>query len=135
ESIKDLDKVFTKIERIDSQGKYKEDHKEIEKAVQKLKESFKEASKLFDYSKTVKDTDYAIIDKANNKLDEAKRIWKPVFNKLKAEANGGSTTTSTTSGTSSSNSPSLSSGNKVKTYSTQDKTGIFKGKIDTPDED
>ena len=27
------------------------------------------------------------------------------------------------------------SGNTVKTYSTQDKTGIFKGKIDTPDED
>ncbi|MBL2347107.1 DUF3994 domain-containing protein, partial [Klebsiella pneumoniae] len=86
------------------------------KAVQKLKESFKEVSKLFDYSKTLKDTDDAIIDKANNKLDEAKRIWKPVFNKLKAEAKGGSTTTSTTSGTSSSNSPSLSSGNTVKTY-------------------
>ncbi|MGG8396202.1 DUF3994 domain-containing protein [Bacillus cereus] len=135
DSIKDLDKVFNKIERIDAPGKYKEDHKEIVKAVQKLKESFKEVSKLFDYSKTLKDTDDAIIDKANNKLDEAKRIWKPVFNKLKAEAKGGSTTTSTTSGTSSSNSPSLSSGNTVKTYSTQDKTGIFKGKIDTPDED
>ncbi|HCX48462.1 MAG TPA: hypothetical protein DG757_05375, partial [Bacillus sp. (in: Bacteria)] len=76
DSIKDLDKVFNKIERIDAPGKYKEDHKEIVKAVQKLKESFKEVSKLFDYSKTLKDTDDAIIDKANNKLDEAKRIWK-----------------------------------------------------------
>ena len=34
DSIKDLDKVFNKIERIDAPGKYKEDHKEIVKAVQ-----------------------------------------------------------------------------------------------------
>ena len=40
DSIKDLDKVFNKIERIDAPGKYKEDHKEIVKAVQKLKRIF-----------------------------------------------------------------------------------------------
>ena len=108
----------------------KADHKEIVKSVQKLRESFKEIEQLFDYSKTPKDSNDVIIDKANNKLDEAKRIWTPIFDKLKAEANGGSTTSTT----SSSDKPSLASGNEVKTYSSQAKTGIFKGQIDTPDE-
>nr|WP_141552145.1 MULTISPECIES: DUF3994 domain-containing protein [Bacillus cereus group] len=130
DSIKDLDKVFDKLERIDAPGKYKADHKEIVKSVQKLRESFKEIEQLFDYSKTPKDSNDVIIDKANNKLDEAKRIWTPIFDKLKAEANGGSTTSTT----SSSDKPSLASGNEVKTYSSQAKTGIFKGQIDTPDE-
>ncbi|EJQ37390.1 hypothetical protein IEE_05322 [Bacillus cereus BAG5X1-1] len=133
DSIKDLDKVFDKLERIDAPGKYKEDHKEIVKAVQKLRETFKEIEQLFDYSKTPKDTDDVIVDKANNKLDEAKRIWTPIFNKLKAEAKGGSTTSTTSDSSSSSDKPSLSSGNQVKTYDSQAKTGIFKGQIDTPD--
>ena len=134
DSIKDLDKVFDKLERIDAPGKYKADHKEIVKSVQKLRESFKEIEQLFDYSKTPKDSNDVIIDKANNKLDEAKRIWTPIFDKLKAEANGGSTTSTTSSSSSSSDKPSLASGNEVKTYSSQAKTGIFKGQIDTPDE-
>lgn len=134
DSIKDLDKVFDKLERIDAPGKYKADHKEIVKSVQKLRESFKEIEQLFDYSKTPKDSNDVIIDKANNKLDEAKRIWTPIFDKLKAEANGGSTTSTTSSSSNSSDKPSLASGNEVKTYSSQAKTGIFKGQIDTPDE-
>lgn len=54
DSIKDLDKVFDKLERIDAPGKYKADHKEIVKSVQKLRESFKEIEQLFDYSKHLK---------------------------------------------------------------------------------
>ncbi|MGF2716195.1 DUF3994 domain-containing protein [Bacillus cereus] len=138
DSIKDVEKVFDKLERIDAPGKYKEDHKEIVKAVKKLRESFKEVEQLYDYSKTPKDTDNVIIDKANNKLDEAGRIWKPIFDKLKAEAKGGSTTSTPksngSSSSSSSKSPSLASGNEVKSYDSKAKTGIFQGQIDSSDE-
>ncbi|EOP60266.1 hypothetical protein IKQ_06015 [Bacillus cereus VDM053] len=136
DAIKDLDKVFDKIEHIDAPAKYKEDHKEIVKAVGKLRETFAEISKAFKTKDYAMDNDKEILAKANEKLSEAKRIWKPVFDKLSAEAKGGSTssTSSSSNSSSSSKSPSLSSGNEVKTYSTQDKTGIFKGQIDTPDE-
>ncbi|HDR3890535.1 TPA: DUF3994 domain-containing protein, partial [Bacillus cereus] len=133
DSIKDLDKVFDKLERIDAPGKYKADHKEIVKAVQKLRETFKEIEQLFDYSKTPKDTDDVIVDKASNKLDEAKRIWTPIFNKLKGEAKGGTDTSSTSNSSSSTDKPKLASNNQAKTYDNQATTGIFKGQIDTPD--
>ncbi|WP_412675408.1 DUF3994 domain-containing protein, partial [Bacillus mycoides] len=137
DAIKDLDKVFDKIEHIDAPAKYKEDHKEVVKAVGKLRETFAEISKAFKTKDYAMDNDKEILAKANEKLSEAKRIWKPVFDKLSAEAKGGSTTSITSgssSSSSSSNSTSLASGSQAKTYSSQAKTGIFGGQIDTPDE-
>nr|WP_044443221.1 DUF3994 domain-containing protein [Bacillus mycoides] len=134
DAIKDLDKVFDKIEHIDAPAKYKEDHKEIVKAVGKLRETFAEISKAFSTKDSAMNNDKEILAKANEKLSEAKRIWKPVFDKLSSEAKGGSTTSTSSGSSSSSSKPSLSSGNQVKTYDSQAKTGIFKGQIDTPDE-
>ncbi|WP_422109961.1 DUF3994 domain-containing protein [Bacillus pseudomycoides] len=124
DALKDLNKVFDKLEHIDAPSKYKNDHKEVLKAVTSLRETFGHIEKVINDKDSNSDSIRTSVDKANNSLREAKSHWKPVFDKLKTEVNGGSTSSSSSS---SSDSTSLASVSQTKTSDSQAKTGIFEG--------
>ncbi|MGG0459679.1 DUF3994 domain-containing protein [Bacillus mycoides] len=137
DSIKDVYKVFDKIEKIAAPPKHKEDQKEIERATGKLRETFGEIEKLFNDKGFSLETDKEILNKANTKLEEAKRIWKPTFDKLRSEVSGGTTTdkpSSTTSSSSGSISANPTTGSQAQTDKSQAKTGVFVGTIGTSEE-
>ncbi|MDM5194268.1 DUF3994 domain-containing protein [Bacillus hominis] len=141
DSIKDVYKVFDKIEKIAAPPKHKEEQKEIERATGKLRETFGEIEKLFNDKGFSLETDKEILDKANTKLEEAKRIWKPTFDKLRSEVEGGTTTdkpsstTSSSSGSISAN-PTIGSttGSQAETDKSQARTGVFVGTVGTSEE-
>jgi len=63
DSIKDIYKVFDKIEKIYAPQKHKEEQKEIEKATGKLRETFGEIEKLFNDKGFNLETDKEILNK------------------------------------------------------------------------
>ncbi|MBJ7933473.1 DUF3994 domain-containing protein [Bacillus cereus] len=134
DSVKDIYKVFDKIEKISAPPKHKEDQKEIERAAGKLRETFGEIEKLFNDKGFSLETDKEILNKANIKLEEAKRIWKPTFDKLRAEVKGDTTTEKSTSTTSSSTQANPTTGSQAQTDKSQAKTGVFVDTVGTSEE-
>ncbi|PEP34094.1 hypothetical protein CN575_13435 [Bacillus wiedmannii] len=134
DSIKDIYKVFDKIEKIYAPQKHKEDQKEIERATGKLRETFGEIEKLFNDKGFSLETDTEILNKANTKLEEAKRIWKATFDKLRSEIKGDTATEKSTSTTSTSTPTNPTTGIQAQTDKSQAKTGVFVGTVGTSEE-
>ncbi|OOZ90729.1 DUF3994 domain-containing protein [Bacillus cereus] len=134
DSIKDIYKVFDKIEKISAPTKHKEDQKEIERATGKLRETFGEIEKLFNDKGFSLETDTEILNKANTKLEEAKRIWKPTFDKLRSEIKGDTATEKSNSTTSTSTPTNPTTGSQAQTDKSQAKTGVFVGTVGTSEE-
>ncbi|TKI39939.1 DUF3994 domain-containing protein [Bacillus mycoides] len=66
----------------------KTEESSLAKTTVKLRETFNEVEKVFKDKGSSTETDKAIIDKANDKLKDAKVYWKPVFDKVHAEVGG-----------------------------------------------